>query len=87
MADNDTNILLEDINHQLKAVLEGQAAMASVPGDISEIKDRLTSVEGDVKAIKAAVTDQSKENIGIHGQQETVLKDHETRITGLEQAA
>ena len=87
MADNDTNVLLEDINHQLKAVLEGQAAMASVPRDISEIKDRLTAVEGDVKAIKAAVTDQSKENIGIHSQQEAQFKDHETRITGLEQAA
>ncbi len=51
MADNDTNILLEYINHQLKAVLEGQAAMASVPGDIREIKSSLTSITDDTDAI------------------------------------
>lgn len=76
MADDDTNILLEHIDHQLKAVLEGQEAMASVPGDIAALKDDLAEVKGDIKAIKAAVTDHSTE-----------LSDHEIRITSLEQAA
>jgi septal ring factor EnvC (AmiA/AmiB activator) len=87
MADNDTDVLLEDINHQLKTVLEGQAAMASVPGDISEIKDRLTTVQDDVKAIKAAVTDQSKESTGIHSQQEAQFRNHDQRISHLEERA
>jgi hypothetical protein len=76
MADNDTNVLLEHIDHQLKAVLEGQAAMASVPGDIATLKNDMAVVKDDIKAIKAAVKDHSGE-----------LREHEVRISGLEQAA
>jgi DNA repair ATPase RecN len=82
MSDND-GVLLEDINHQLKAILEGQAAMASVPGDIREIKGRLTTVESDVKTIKAVLKDQTHE-IRIDQKQ---FDDHEIRLTTLEQAA
>jgi hypothetical protein len=76
MADNDTDILLEHIDHQLKAVLEGQAAMASVPGDIATLKSDMAEVKDDIKAIKAAVTDHTAE-----------LRDHEVGITGVEQAS
>jgi archaellum component FlaC len=74
--DDHTGAILEVINDQLTAIQEGQAAMAKVPDDIREIKDRLTNVEADINVIKAAVTDQGHE-----------LKDHEVRITSLEQAA
>jgi uncharacterized protein (UPF0335 family) len=60
MSDND-GVLLEDIDHKLQAVLEGQAAMADVPGQISEIDSRLRNVELDVKVIKAVIKDQSKQ--------------------------
>jgi hypothetical protein len=60
MSDND-GVLLEDIDHKLQAVLEGQASMADVPGQISEIDSRLRNVELDVKVIKAVIKDQSKQ--------------------------
>jgi hypothetical protein len=62
MSDRDTDVLLEDINHQLKAILEGQAAMANMPADIAEIKVRLTNVESDIGAIKAAIKDETRES-------------------------
>ena len=74
--DHYHDALLEHIDDQLKGIAEGQAAMASVPGDINEIKDRLTSVESRLTTIEAAVTDQGHQ-----------VRDHEVRITHLEQAA
>jgi hypothetical protein len=73
MTDDHSGALLEIMNDRLAAILEGQAALASVPGAIQEIKEQLTEVKSDIKVIKAAVTDQSTE-----------LKDHESRITSLE---
>ncbi|MGC1176588.1 MAG: hypothetical protein WA843_00815 [Candidatus Saccharimonadales bacterium] len=55
MSDYDA-ILLEDINHKLDAILEGQQAMGGVPRQIEDIDTRLGNVESDVKAIKAVVT-------------------------------
>ena len=54
MSDHD-GILLEDMNHKLDAILEGQAAMGGVPGDITQLKDDMFEVKGDIKAIKAIV--------------------------------
>ncbi len=75
MGDYDA-ILLEDINHKFDAILEGQTAMAHVPGQLHEIDTRLKNVESDVKIIKTAATDQSRR-----------LDNHEQRITRLEQSA
>lgn len=59
MSDYD-GILLEDMNHKLDALLEGQQAMGGVPRQIEEIDTRLRNVEIDVKAIKAVVTNHEK---------------------------
>jgi hypothetical protein len=55
MSDHD-GILLENIWHELKAIREGQQAMASVPGDIAQLKDDMFEVKTDIRAIKAVVT-------------------------------
>jgi hypothetical protein len=69
-----TGAVLEHIESQLKAILEGQTAMSSVPRDINEIKERLSAVESTVTAIRAAVTDQTRQ-----------VNNHETRLTAVEQ--
>jgi hypothetical protein len=58
---NSSDILLEDINHKLAAILEGQASLAGVPAQLQQIDNRLMSLEGDVKVVKAAITDFSQE--------------------------
>ena len=60
MSDND-GVLLEDIDDKLKAILEGVAPLAHVPGQLSEIDSRLRNVESDIKVIKAVIRDQSKQ--------------------------
>jgi len=72
---NEDRVLLENMFHMLKALLEGKAAFASVPGDIVEIKERIINLENSDKAMRAAITDQT-------GQ----LNNHETRIVRLEQS-
>lgn len=76
--DNDRYqaVLLEDINHKFDAIMEGQAAMASVPGDIAQLKSDMIEVKTDIKTMKAVLTGHSSQ-----------LNDHETRITTLEQQA
>src|SRR5438270_5048429 len=74
--DDRVGFVLEHLEDQLKAILEGQAALAGVPGQLQNIDERLGRVEDDVKAIKLAVTDQTNQ-----------LNKHETRITDLEQVA
>ena len=59
MSDHD-DILLEDINHKLDAILEVQQAMWSVPGDIATLKSDMIVVKGDIKVIKAVVTNHDK---------------------------
>jgi hypothetical protein len=59
MSDHD-GILLEDINHKLEAILEGQQAMGTVPGDIAQLKDDMIVVRGDIKVIKAVVTNHER---------------------------
>lgn len=50
--------LLEDINSKFEAILEGQAALIPVPGQLTRLEDRLTSVEDELQAIKMAVRDE-----------------------------
>ncbi|HTB48655.1 MAG TPA: hypothetical protein VK712_01085 [Verrucomicrobiae bacterium] len=73
MSDND-GVLLEDIDHKLQAILEGQAAMASMPSDIAGLKIDMAEVKLDIKVIQAAVKDQSKQHNRLVG-----------RVTKLEQ--
>ncbi len=78
-SDNNTDhyqgVLLEEINERLKAILEGQDAMVSVPADIAKLKTDMEEVKDDVRVIKSVVTAQSSD-----------LDDHEVRIKRLEKA-
>ncbi len=74
--DDRIGSVLEHLEDQLKAILEGQAALASVPGAIDELKQDMDEVKTNTKAIKTAVTDQTHQ-----------LNNHETRIADLEKAA
>ena len=75
MSDLD-NILLEDVNHKFDAILEGQAALASLPADVAQLKADMIEVKADVRTIKAVVISHSSQ-----------LENHEQRITRLEQSA
>lgn len=68
--------LLEDINHKFDVILEYLAPLASLPRDVSQLKDDVSQLKTDVATIKLVVTGQSSQ-----------LKNHEGRITTLEQAA
>lgn len=83
MTDNDHDILLEDINHKLDAILEGQGAAASVPGDISTMKSDIKDIKEDIKTVKAAIKGLSTDDKA----QDDQLDDHELRITAIEQTA
>ena len=69
-------LVLEHIESRLAAILEGQAAMVTVPTRLRIIDDRLANIETDMSAIKAVVTDHSRQ-----------LDNHEIRITDIEAAA
>ena len=49
------NVLMEDQNGKLDAILEGQKDQAT-RADINRVGQRLDALESDVKVIKAAVT-------------------------------
>jgi archaellum component FlaC len=49
------NVLMEDQNGKLEAILEGQKDQAT-RADIHRIEQRLDGLEADVQTIKAAVT-------------------------------
>lgn len=70
--DNYTNVLLEEMNSKIQAVLESvsdsQRALQDVPK-----RDEFNELKAEVATIKAAVTDTNKE-----------LKLHDRRITKLE---
>jgi septal ring factor EnvC (AmiA/AmiB activator) len=75
--DTDTNhyqgALLEEMNDRLKALLEGQQALAMVPSNIARLQTDMTEVKGDIRIIKATLK--------IHS---TDINGHEKRITHLE---
>ena len=54
------NVLMEDQNGKLDAILEGQKNQAT-RADINRVGQRLDALEGDVKVIKAAVVDVSRD--------------------------
>jgi hypothetical protein len=53
-------IFMEDINHKLDAILEGQEAMGYVPRDIDQLKTDMSEVRIDIKAIKAVMTNHDQ---------------------------
>ena len=75
MADDYTNILLEEMRDQNKAILEYVGKLPTVEKDIAELKDDVAELKSDMKVVKAAVTDLSNK-----------VADHEHRITRLEAA-
>jgi|GEM_PF-1827328 len=79
MGDNDA-VLLEDIDHKLDALLEGQTLLAPMSRKLDNVDERLTRLEADVKVIKKVVTDESR----VTRQHTKRLNNHETRITDLE---
>ena len=54
------NVLMEDQNGKLDAILEGQKDQAT-RADINRLEQRLDTLESDVKVIKAAVVDVSRD--------------------------
>ncbi len=70
--DNYTDILLEEMNSKMQAVLEIVSDNQRVLQDIPK-RDEFNELKADVATIRAAVTDTNKE-----------LKLHDRRITKLE---
>jgi hypothetical protein len=66
MTDRD-GILREDTDHKFDAILEGQAAFASVPGDILEIKTDVSAIKSDMKAVKAIIRNHEDRITKIEG--------------------
>ena len=83
---NYTDILLEDIRDQNRAVLEAVGAMQDHVKLIPKISERLEKLEYDMAAVRMAtrVTNDSIKLIKIRTEK---LEEHETRITKLEQKA
>jgi len=73
--DDYTNVLLEQIRDQNKAVLEGVGQIQSQMNTLAT-KAELQAVADDVKTIKVVVVDTNKD-----------LKNLDRRVTALEQAA
>ena len=81
MADEDhySGVMLEDINHKLAAIMEGQKAMAGVPSAITRLEDDMTDVKTRLATMQAAMKDEGKE-------QRTKIDNHEGRLTMLEKS-
>jgi cell division protein FtsL len=50
------------MNHKLDALLEGQQSMASVPGDIAELKTDVQDVRARLTNVEFAITDLSQQD-------------------------
>ena len=83
---NYTDILLEDIRDQNRAVLEAVGVMQDHVKLIPKMSERLEKLEYDMAAVRVAtrVTNDSIKLIKIRTEK---LEEHETRITKLEQKA
>ena len=77
-----TGILLEDINHKLDALLEGQIPLAPMARKIDNIDERLIRVENDMQVVKKVLREHSRELKHISGR----VDNHHKRITKLETA-
>ncbi|MEK7594227.1 MAG: hypothetical protein AAB436_01150 [Patescibacteria group bacterium] len=71
--DHYDGALLEAINHKIDAVLEGQQAMATIPGDVAQLKSDMFEVKYRLDSIEAVLT--------VHSSQINDLGD---RMSGLE---
>lgn len=72
-SDRYTQILLEEIRDQNRALLEGQASLLGLPADVQILKDDVAELKSDVKVIKAVLRATNDD-----------VKNHEKRITKLE---
>ncbi len=82
MAKDYTGVLLENIDDKLSQILEATSALKDIPRKVDQLTDDMADLKSDMKAVKAAVTDTSREQKH-HG---VKLNNHERRITHLEQA-
>ena len=73
--DSYTNVLLEEIRAQNKAVLEYVGEIPKLAARLDRIEQNVVELKQDVKVIKAAVTDVSHQ-----------VSNHEQRISRLEAA-
>ncbi len=53
--------LLEEIRDEVKAIHESVAPLASVPGDVAQLKSDMTDVKGRLTNVEFAVKDMSKD--------------------------
>jgi hypothetical protein len=83
MKDDHVAVLLEDIQDKLIRLADGQNGLSDKLGRMDTRLHRVEDHTERIPAIEAAITDLSKEARN----DEVQLKDHETRITLLEQAA
>jgi wobble nucleotide-excising tRNase len=72
MADNYTNVLLDDMNGKFDILLDGMKSMHDEMKTLAKQTD-LEVVKQDVKAIKLVLTDTNKQ-----------VQDHEHRVSRLE---
>jgi chromosome segregation ATPase len=62
MSDKDyTDILLEEIRDQNKAILEYVGELPDIKEDVSALKEDVAELRSDMKVVKAAVTDLSQQ--------------------------
>lgn len=73
--DNYTNVILEEMNSKLDAVLEITIANQSKIDKIDKIEADVAELKADMKTVKRVLTDTNKD-----------LRLHDRRITKLEQA-
>lgn len=68
-----TQILLEEIRDQNRALLEGQASLLGLPFKVDKIEEDVAELKSDMKVVKAAVRATNDD-----------VRDHEHRINRLE---
>lgn len=61
-ADHYNGALLEDMNHKFDIILDYLAPLASLSGDVAQLKDDMVDVKADTEAIKLAVKHQADEH-------------------------
>jgi septal ring factor EnvC (AmiA/AmiB activator) len=72
-SDHYTQLILEEIRDQNRALLEGQQLMLGMPAKVNKIEGDVSELKTDMKAVKAALQATNLD-----------VKDHEKRITKLE---
>ncbi len=69
MSDNRTGhyegALLEDIHHKLGVIVEYLAPLASLPGDVAQLKSDMSGVKGRLTNVEFAVKDLSGQVAGL----------------------